>query len=219
MSTQTVVRERPILFSGPMVRAILDGKKTQTRRVVVLRGEELCSADRYRVATPTRTVDCPFGMAGDRLYVRETWARENDIESEIAWLHYRATPHHGIRLQDRAHVTYLHESRTAAEVDAHVASIRWKPSIHMPREYARLSLEVTRVRVERLRDISEADAVAEGAADRIGGAMIKSEQFGMTAPFAVYNYALLWDSLNAPRGYGWEVNPWVWVIEFRRVTP
>lgn len=216
-------RERPILFSGDMVRAILDGRKTQTRRVVlpqplprlVLQAMFGQSPDGVAFGTPGvwRQVGpdypddasddrrCPFGVVGDRLYVLEAWRHRGVTgwsaahgEQDAEWIEYRA------------------------DTDGDTVGA-WRPSIHMRREASRITLEVTGVRVERIHDITEADAVAEGAADRVGGAMIKSEEFCMTAPFAVYSFAGGWDRLNGARGYGWRANPWVWVVDFKRIVP
>lgn len=159
--------ERPILFSGPMVRAILAGKKTQTRRI----------------ANPAR-VRCPYGQAvGDRLWVRETW------------------------LIDR----YDGSTQYAASHPCPSAPPRWKPSIHMPRARCRLVLEVQFVRLESLQKITSDDAIAEGIEPSDVGDAREEAAFNIAA------YAELWDSLNKKRGYGWDTNPLVWVIDFKRL--
>lgn len=191
------MKERPILFSGPMVRAILDGRKAQTRRVVKgFEIERLSSNREFRAASPYPLAEdlgglqhyvlltsgllvglpCPYGKAGDRLWVRETWGHDRRDGAVI----FRA------------------------DVEERVLNSRgWKPSIHMPRKVCRLMLEVASVRVERLMDITEADARSEG---------VEAD------PCCCIAYRRLWDSLNEKRGYGWKVNPWVWVVEFRRCT-
>lgn len=181
------MRERPILFSGPMVRAILDGTKTQTRRVAM---HTVCGVRVARLAyDPAPDVcACPYGVPGDRLWVRETFA-----PFSTGGAVYRADKP---RFSPGAH---------------EVVGGSWHPSIHMPRWASRLSLEVTGVRVERLQDISEADAIAEGCHDSDGA---PTQELSGTARGA---FALLWDDLNADRGYGWDANPWVWVVEFRKV--
>ena len=186
--------ERPILFSGPMIRAILAGTKTQTRRV--WKEARLAPRD---LAIGDRSIACPYGEAGDRLWVRETWATVkwfDDTNAASCWKN------------ERPPALYF-----AADTGAYLTSEhrgRWRPSIHMPRWASRLTLEVVSVRVERVQDISEADALAEGI-DWAGC----NHAYGQT----ISAFAGLWDSINDARGYGWKVNPWVWVVEFKRVQP
>lgn len=182
--------ERPILFSGPMVRAILEGRKTQTRRVVKLpRGivslyrpfpnepQNVQGVDQDGLigwyAVPSA---CPYGVPGDRLWVRESFARS-----------------------DFGKNGYLYRA------DGELKVISWSPSIHLPRAACRLVLEVTDVRVQRLQEISDADARAEGC------------ETNVVCPDVRANYRAVWDSLNAKRA-PWTSNPWVWVVEFRRVS-
>lgn len=197
------VRERPIIFSGAMVRALLSGAKTQTRRVVVPRGRDLrhimlqddtpwlTDHSRDRLG---RLIVSRYGYPGDRLWVREAWASVSSLngsEREVdrySGIRYRAT-------------------RTKAHASA------WKPSIHMPREASRLTLEITNVRVERVQDITDADAIAEGIAEFALAALSRDND---ERPRDQFRY--LWDSLNAKRGYSWERNAWVWVISFRKVA-
>ena len=204
-------KERPILFSGPMVRALLDGSKTQTRRVVKPQpdtahdGEPYWFIGGYRVwgyrpapAVPLRAggnpLPCPYGQRGDRLWVRESFAH---------MYRYNAQP------EKRApeDVTYMADNLTP---DPYVYG-SWKPSIHMPRWASRITLEVTNVRVERLQDISEADALAEGV-------KVHPDHHGKP-PSSIYSpvqaYRDLWESINGPDS--WAANPWVWAIEFRRL--
>lgn len=228
MTVATAVRERPILFSGPMVRAILDGRKTQTRRVIRVPRDLLSSADHDVMRFDrmqeypdgeTRAVfdydgepnyfglKCPYGEPGDRLWVRETWGEQildiGDVRQERRFV-YRATSERrngGVVIQD---------------VPSDNGDVTpWRPSIHMPRRVSRLTLEITGVRVERVQDIRHnvSDLEAEGVA------LSSSELFPHTNRESKLTrvYEKLWDSLNAPRGYGWDVNPWCWVIEFRRV--
>lgn len=205
--------DKPILFSAPMVRAILDGAKTQTRRVVkwrgvkpglnmafsglaankgchdwflLSRGPGACWQD-LSEGTP-----CPYGEPGDRLWVRETW-RERDPDQDGRTLDYRAD----------------HEPGEDPCV------VPWRPSIHMPRWASRITLELIDVRVERLRDISQADALAEGISEFVGGWWCKYDddlqQAGATPQ---EGYLHLWERINGAGSWG--VNPWVWVVEFRR---
>ncbi|WP_186083797.1 hypothetical protein [Burkholderia gladioli] len=183
------MKKRPILFSAPMVRAILDGRKTQTRRVA----KEFAGRDNLDAILrrfPNQQ-GCPHGEPGDRLWVRETWGQYQLAPEDIV---YRA------------------------DEDFPCGSPkRWRPSIHMPRWASRITLEITGVRVERLQDISEADAIAEGIEHTSDGFSV-DEGRHFHAARARDSFASLWDGLNEARGHGWEANPWVWVIEFRRIT-
>jgi len=178
--------ERPIIFSGPMVRAILDGRKTQTRRVVKNSPEGVC----------------PYGKPGERLWVRETWATSKSLEhckpsglASGAPIEYRAG---GTNLpSDDSMFDWLRDRG------------RWRPSIHMPRWASRITPNVTSVRVERVQDISNLGAFAEGTPD------LRTHDNDWDLRDC---YSHLWDSINAKRGFGWDSNPWVWVVGFERVT-
>lgn len=191
-------KERPILFSGPMVRAILEGKKTQTRRVVRPQPEIIPGAPALQAwleVVDDGTIPCPYGVPGDRLWVRETWGR-TDYEYDGPFQNctiYRADGESGL---------------------SDVTANRWRPSIHMPRWASRLTLEVVDVRVERVQSISNTDAEAEGVA-AWAKAYCSQRPRDELQPWAYFQ--LLWDSINKSRGYGWDANPWVWVVEFRRV--
>ena len=180
------MKERPILFSAPMVRALLAGTKTQTRRV--LKQAQIRSAAMPEPEWRSVLTLCPYGQPGDQLWVRERWA-----------------PRDGLTVinQQRTEVFYW-----ADDEGKHWSDGPWKPSIHMPRWASRITLEVTGVRVERLQDISERDAQAEGVVEwAING--------GSTAALCVDQYRDLWDSINGAGA--WECNPFVWVVEFRRI--
>lgn len=187
------MKERPILFSGAMVRAILDGSMTQTRRFV--KGEALrWLADGF---TPEFVADyknklCPYGQPGDRLWVRETWARDSEDDA----LFYRADVGSGNEADE-----------WQRNIDDGANGYRWRPSIHMPRDVSRITLEVTGVRVERLQEIGEVDARAEGAP----WAACSSPQVGSHKA----GFAQLWEGINGAES--WSANPWVWVIEFEVV--
>lgn len=197
---------RPILFSGPMIRAIIAGRKWQTRRVIKLQpdvpdqfvktGSGGCVLLNPAHANPSegaREISCPYGRPGDWLWVRETWA------------------------------PYGQGAVYAADENA-MAS-RWRPSIHMPRKLSRLSLRISAIGIERIQDITEAEAKAEGVDPKrwcdlktaslsiLGGlgAYLPAE------PRYRYGFYEVWESINAKRGYGWEINPWVWVITFDRI--
>ncbi|HDY87099.1 MAG TPA: hypothetical protein ENH82_03165 [bacterium] len=179
------MKERPILFSGKMVRAILEGRKTQTRRVLKHttehKGPYSDTYIQHHIKSEGWAKICPYGKVGDQLWVRETF-RVCDVAGEAfsprdilptnAHVHYRTGPQPG-------------------------GAGSWKPSIHMPRWASRINLEVTDIRVERVQDISIDDCVKEGVMS--------------------ISFEGLWDSLNEKRGFGWGVNPWVWVLGFRRV--
>ena len=225
---------RPILFSAPMIRALLDGTKTQTRRVAQVT-DDSCKPGFIRPlagVTPRRPEShvsyCPYGGPGDLLWVRETYCIEHEIDGntpphsdgrptqinadafagdgEHAWRqpHYRAT-------DPEPELAY--EYGTCARCLAAEPHAHWKPSIHMPRWASRLTLEITDVRLQRVHEISEADARAEGAAP----ASISPADNG--APY-VHAFRGLWDSINAARGHAWADNPFVWALSFRVVeTP
>ena len=222
------MRERPILFSGPMVRAILDGRKTQTRRVVKPKlndcgkylhagnavlankqiGEWRCQDGHWFGLSGYTTLAhtaCPYGQMGDRLWVREShWKFTGCAErGNRPWLGFVESPdgdpYRAICYDDS-------EILTAAKI--HAACYR-VPSIHMPRWASRILLEIVAVRVERLHGIGEADALAEGV-------MPLGDLGAIFAP-AASAYSDLWESINGPGS--WAADPWVWVVEFKRVTP
>ena len=207
------MKERPILFSGPMVQAILAGRKTQTRRVVKLRYGADVVVTNGQVWKPARVdyagyVDCPYGQVGDRLWVRETWNRFEPW----AGFFYAADDHSfGIGSDD-----------DQDHIEPH--NIKWKPSIHMPRAACRILLEITGVRVERLHEISEADARAEGVERVVAGVGWRrycdpdSEEVGVPpCGDARRSFRSLWKFINGDES--WNANPWVWVVEFKRVQP
>lgn len=186
--------ERPIIFSGPMVRAILAGTKTQTRRVVK---PQPSSGVRYSPFVPSGIEDGhgrelrPRYCVGDTLWVRETWCPVDDTSmGGEKWIDYRATPRYSAE-----HPAGWYEAPDDAE------ALKWNASMFMPRWASRITLEVTDVRVQRVQEISEADARAEG----------------MESCTAYDQYRALWDLLNAKRDYSWSSNPWVWAITFRRI--
>ncbi len=217
------MKERPILFSATMIRALLDGTKTQTRRVVKWRGLEPglnlqfsgLSVERhgsnYVLTSPTRDSHayrsipqpCPYGQPGDRLWVRETFAEHPRF----------------------ADVAYRADGEEFEDSDGFLWEPKWRPSIHMPRKLSRIVLEVTEVTVQRLEDITDDDAVDEGirplplqesavlpwwTADVSAGPKLHAR-----TPVAAYGK--LWESINGEGS--WYTNPWVWCISFRRVTP
>ncbi|EOK2729594.1 hypothetical protein ACJY9T_003879 [Escherichia coli] len=186
------MKERGMIFNDEMVRAILGGNKTQTRRIV----EEKFYG--RAVAAELLAKHCPYGQPGDRIWVRETY-RVHGKATDVATLVYRASVRNSWTEQTH---------RVPVEVCNKPVSEKWTPSIHMPRWASRILLEITDVRVERLRDMSEADAKAEGASP----AMYK-----ITPPEAVYRVGFgdIWRSIYGQDN--WLSNPWVWVIEFKRI--
>jgi hypothetical protein len=220
------MNEKPILFTGEMVKAILEGRKTQTRRLRGLEDvNEKPDAWTFKKLTaldwmtkksfkgrfgsyfeseeiePRTLSICPqafpYGQVGDRLWVRETWAGD-----EWTGFAYRAT------------------DPDALPFGEEVSFTKWRPSIFMPRQASRINLEIISVRVERLNEITRDDVLAEGVR--------RSQEDGYwLAPLAGVPdypwgnarlaYAALWNSINEKSGFGWDVNPWVWVIEFKRV--
>jgi len=172
------MKERPILFIREMVRAILDGRKTQTRRVMKPQPTSCGEGVLRQLIT-----ECCYGYIGDRLWVREDWNMvENDKGNDC--------------------LQYL------ADIDPSEWAMYgpWEPSIDMPRCASRIDLEIIGVRVERLQDISEDDVHAEGCYFMTTGREHAQKWFRN-----------LWDSINTKRCYGWDANPWVWVIEFRKI--
>jgi hypothetical protein len=186
------VKERPILFSGPMVRAILDGSKTQTRRVAkhplaqaAVRINSYKGQSEFDCIFSDNTggiICCPHGTPGDRLWVRETFAQ--GVEGCPGGISYRAD-HFDPKGDGPAH------------------PMKWRPSIFMPRAASRILLEITDVRVQRLQEISDEDARAEG--------------YDRSHAFPREWFALLWERIHGPGS--WHANPWVWTITFRRLAP
>jgi len=188
------MKEHPILFNGEMVRAILDGRKTMTRRVMkcaIWKDIEIPNpAAPYHYGKVSTARPCPYGQPGDRLWVRETWCPQINI--------------FGIGLEDR--VPFYRAADGKELPTCH----KWRASFHMPRWASRITLEIVSVRVEQVQEINDTDAKAEGVQ-----AVIGKKIHGWT-PHCL-EFSLLWDSINAKRGYGWGANPWVWVIEFKRM--
>lgn len=220
--------DRPILFSGPMVRALIEGRKTQTRRVLKPQPVALETRPLGFVGNPAKfaftlchegganeTLYVPVAYTiGDRLYVREAWGvgtRPCPIEGWRDGVEYRAEEAY---LDNEDDELTLHAVTTPEGVHLEdYASDGWRPSIHMPRWASRLTLTVTDVRVQRVQDISNADALAEGIEWPIADCAEAGEPSG--SPILVFEE--LWDSLNAKRGFGWDANPWVVAITFEVV--
>ncbi|WIO41018.1 hypothetical protein P2G42_13665 [Klebsiella electrica] len=229
------MKERGMIFNGEMVRALLEGRKTQTRRIMKVQPSEVftpmnmslepdykarwytpgsvdkdgylqpASKDVFGVSNENEGYSCPFGAVGDRIWVRETsglQVRRDALGGTGEFRVYRASNPDAIRFTTASGKDY---------------PIKWTPSIHMPRWASRITLEITDVRVERLNDISEEDARAEGIID--GGCLNcgEPEPCGCAnpEPDATDAFAYLWQSIYGQEN--WNANPWVWVIEFKRI--
>lgn len=214
------MKEHPILFKGAMVRAILEGRKTVTRRLVTnvpplgtnsrpvpylnRAGRQVWGAKAGPVLEMANA-SCPFGQPGDRLWVRESFAdlRGTGIE-------HRPDPAGPL-----SRYAYAADSPPGSHSDEARKDygIKWKSSIHMPRSASRILLEITDVRVERLQDITYEQAVAEGVYREMR-VWTATDEGGVCHKYPVPAFRDLWNST----GGDWDANPWVWVIEFRRVT-
>lgn len=220
------MKERPILFNAPMVRAILAGTKTQTRRVVKITHSTpgLAACLKPPVGTPRPRVAaelCPYGQPGDRLWVREAHsifpAHGQHRDDGLRWGPWGGLP--TVVSPNGKQIAYFREGFDRCDPAG------WRPNIHMPRWASRILLDVADVRVERLQDIGEADAIAEGierGEDFFGCPCWKvyGEPAGSDVVFPddpIGSYASLWTSINGPGS--WDANPWVWAIEFRRIAP
>lgn len=192
---------KPIIFSTPMVQAILDGKKTQTRRVIKIddapENWKISIAGTSIVRTEPYDVKLPRYAVGDILWVRETFFCEPCTEDCAGRNDENECPFNRV-----GNKCYGYKTQYAG---GRCDGVKWRPSIHMPREAARIFIRVKTVRVERVQDITAHDAIREGMESEI--------------PFdTVDEFKELWNNLNAKRGYGWESNPWVWVYEFEKIN-
>lgn len=194
------MNERGMIFNAEMVRAILDGRKTQTRRPVKFplidknMGCELAGNELAGELAAHNYWNSPYGKPGDRIWVRETF-RVHSRATDVATLVYRASVRNS--WTEQTHRVPI------AVCDKPATPEKWTPSIHMPRWASRITLEITGVRVERLNSITESDAEAEGVTDTGFGDLL------------VDGYRYLWKYIYGEES--WAANPWVWVIEFKRV--
>lgn len=212
-------RERPILFSGPMVLSILQGRKTQTRRVVKGTALDWLNDARF---TPSYVADranglSRFGYPGDRLWVRETWCPANSDNGPVVL--YKADQGRRYLVDESYPVDYSKFpvkgnawSAWASEVEEGSTKAN-RPAIHMPRWACRLVLEITDVRIERLHDITEADARAEGAEVALAPDWYAERPGEMRFAQHRYGFADIWGNINGAES--WNANPWVWVITFK----
>lgn len=205
------MKERPILFSAPMVRALLNCTKSQTRRIVkpshIKFFEPSMNAALERSPT-LATAFCPYGQPGDRLWVRETWQGpliDEELEEEF---------HQSPDYFKKPEFCAYRATDTLDAINADGEALGWRPSIHMPRWASRILLEITAVRVERLADISKDDAMAEGIVLQPDGGfgLADSTHYNFSDP--TDSYCSLWESINGAGA--WFANPWVWVVEFQR---
>lgn len=208
-------KERPILFTADMVKAIVAGRKTQTRRKIKLRDGSLPddesisthldgSFDKVMDFSKTfpywQELKCPYGQPGDRLWVRETWKWEGDGGAAFYLAgvpEYRAGRLTGQWLEWPYQTPYTAEPNLTTP---------WHPSIHMPRAASRITLEITHIRAQRLHDMTEADAYNEGF-----------EWVGHGDISTCHQFQEIWEKINGP--HSWEQNPWVWAITFRVLSP
>jgi hypothetical protein len=228
------MKERPLICQSESVIGILEGRKTQTRRVVK---ERVSISDHGMGHNPMvlhkgdwyRPVEwSPYGQPGDRLWVRETFVLERDdlevdepiIPTDRPHFHHTG----GENEFDSEYYLFPHYRANDPAPDLMYEDMdepgcKWQPSIFMPRWASRITLEIVNIRVERVQDISEEDAISEGVNpyDHIKKEIVSRDNEIIFSNAYQASYQLLWNSINAKRGYGWESNPWVWVIEFKKV--
>lgn len=220
------MKERPILFSAPMVRALLAGTKTQTRRIIKPQPSEGVTGFWYATHPESKRwtgafckinmvdtwVKCPYGQPGDRLWVKETTV---NVEA-----HGFVGPVYAESEEGHAYRSW---GLGPNPVEVEPEDVKLRPSLFMTRKMARILLEVTAIRVERLQDITEEDAKAEGIVLSTPAEKVQGEKKDLwkhgnavtSSPVRAYKH--LWESINGPES--WDANPWVWIVEFKRVTP
>jgi len=228
------MKTTPILYSTPMVQALQNDTKTQTRRTKGLKAvnenpgawecavlQEISEGDKnatYAVFVQpgnTEKVKCPYGAPGDILWVRETWAlslknevTQSEKSGAIPWYYN----------PDKLDIVFKADSKEETHPDhPEWGKKRWKSSIHMPKPACRLFLKIKNIRVERLQDITEADAVAEGIEWLREGMFWWRNYLKNPLPgtsYSIHSYQTLWQSINGPES--WAANPWVWVVEFEK---
>ena len=208
------MKQRPIIFSSEMVKAILEGHKTQTRRVIkpqpiLFEGREWrwagagwSASMNFVPILPGHSIEsrCPYGKPGDLLWVRERFRELIDL---------------GVGTNSSSNYYEYKADRKPDSIDFN-PDVKWKPSIHMPHEASRIFLAVVEVRVEKLQEISDEDCIAEGILSGDDWSELDDHRLNkvvfLTARSA---YEALWNEINAKRGFSWKDNPWVWVIEFK----
>lgn len=222
------MKERPMLFSGPMVRALLDDSKTQTRRVMktqlvyglvanlfnswyLPRGDS--GGTLYPNGKEKILATCPYGQPGERIWVRETFVQGWDYDPVTDRIQQfdvdgKQLPMKTWYRADGADIGWC-------DADGWQANTPWKPSIHMPRSASRINLEITQVRIERLQSISESDAMAEGIVRQPDGGYGLADTTHYHATDPRQSYFSLWEAINGDGSV--EANPWVWCVTFRRL--
>ncbi len=213
---------KPIIFNGEMVKAILEGRKTQTRRVIkpqpVFDSADLNGKPYFRWRGLERSqwalsTYCPYGQVGDRLWVRETWAPTyatggHEYPDDVCWFEWDEEMYGPLDKDSQyLDVCYRADGEGVYPAEFDMGEIRWRPSIHMPRWASRITLEITGVKVERIQDISESDVEREGTP------MVAPRPSGVDR----VDFAYLWDSINGKGPKRWDVNPWVWALTFKVV--
>ncbi len=186
------MKESPIIFSTPMDQAIIDGSKKQTRRRIKPQVDGYLFCNEWNPLQDMDPIKCPYGEPGSKLWVREKFRLSEPEDCTSCNSPCPVYPPVGVPI---------------FYADFQCDGMKWKPSIHMKKEYANIWLEVLNVRVERLQDISEEDAKAEG---------MKSDPNDPCEPTHKGYFKTLWNDINEKRGFGWDMSPWVWVVEFRR---
>ncbi|WP_122670033.1 hypothetical protein [Pseudomonas viridiflava] len=209
------IKERPILFSAPMVRAIQEGRKTVTRREVKVQPRSSADIGSFGRGQPfirhpdvtKANPECPYGRPGDRLWVREAWQADAQV-NEVA-------PR---ELSHGEPIRYPADGASRQTGCSMITLGKTRPSIHMPRWVSRILLEITDVRVERLQAITYEEAVAEGVhRDSACRMWTATDEGGTCHKYPVPAFRDLWSGINGAEN--WNANPWVWVVEFKRVTP
>jgi len=221
---KTIVKEKPILFNPEMVRAVLSGKKTQTRRIMMPQPEHRendavkgsygtffhgWNLDHKCVSVSDFIKYCPYGQIGQEIWVREThylygfWNKKSEkTKTGKQKYEFIDDKEYGVKFLDKP----------PANIQTKRSGLGWfkRPSIFIPRWASRIQLKITDIRVERVQDISESDARNEGITYSAGG---QSKEFmERNSPINCFKY--LWDSINEKRGYSWKSNPFVWIVEF-----
>lgn len=218
------VKERGILFSTPMVRALLEGSKTQTRRIVTEKALNVRIEDGlvlHDYEDGTYQLPCPFGVAGDRLWVRETFLplRQTSQLCDISEATYVCYLDGGQKFKNGEYCPQP-ASLGTPNANSWPRGSKWRPSIHLPRWASRITLEITAVQLEHLQDITPEGAIAEGCCPKGGNEWDKPEVYRAAAekvggPYPRGVFAMLWDKINGPGS--WKKNPWVWVVSFKRI--
>ena len=211
------MNEKPILFNGDMVRAILEGRKTETRRIIKPIHRKACGfnvvfnhddsfhgiLDYDEDETSYDNYSWPYGQVGDRLWVRETW---NVLAGYSGG---SMQPYLKIPSMKTCHTILVYKSDNDYKT-------KWRPSIFMPRWASRITLEITEIKVERVQDITEEGAKAEGVTINPALEILANFYKEHGTKYKIM-FRDLWNSINKKRGFGWDLNPWVWVVKFRRI--